>query len=959
MDLQKNSETTRSMDPAKLDPILSSVNSKNMNLASSITLQSVEIGHDPLTLSRSKNTENIPSRKHRVFDMEDSINFSRPHIPNQDLVSSSTYSQIETPAVGNFSDKPSSEIHLGALDCLITNKSQGNDFRVSMNNKKNLLDSKVHLNDNSSVDLNTNKSESGMIRSSCKSVSLSSSSVTGLFSSIASTVTQNISTQIQNALRDSTSKSQIMSGKLRDIGIWNKILDSKLLQENSKNISAKPDKEDINFILQQVLLFPGEDIILYSKYCGILPNGISEPLTGSMIISNYRLILIPRFSDNNITSSTLNMDPFLSWLLDSGFLTIPIYVITQFSTTQLSCTKSGFNLTKSQISTLSSTDSNFGTSYGSTVDGINNPNLPFTFHVATKDLRSLQILLVNSDNDRRLLLNTISSTILEPCLKNLFCFKLNNSLKKTCQITQNQNSDIPTSILCHQFTFKIEDEWARLGISEINSKDIIYTNQTSKDHDVYVSNKDDSLLYQNPQLMLRISRVNICYDICPSYPDLLVVPKQITDTQLIKISSFRSKGRIPILSWYCSNLRSSLWRSSQPKSAFKRCIEDELFISTISQFYKNISTNELKLLKTQSSKDFTISKTKFLILDARPKLNAYANKATGAGFENIDYYPNCDLEFLNIENIHRVRDAWVKMTTVVSNIANGVTISNESWNINRASTQKVCYTSDCIGLRLLGEIDSTGWYDLISLILISVNKIVEKLSNGNGVLVHCSDGWDRTSQLTSLSMLCLDPFYRTIEGFFTLIEKEFITVGHKFHSRCGLPGPKHSSEGENERSPIFIQWLDCVYQCWIQNPTEFEFHPNLLLFVAENVHNCLYGNFLCDNEQQRSNFQVRDHTISLWDIILAQIHNSTSKSSYSSDYPFLGVDPNILPHMEFVNPFYRSKDSKISDKASSTIICDVTSINLSPWMAYWLRYTPLSSKVSPIGPLAAVVGLLS
>lgn len=33
------------------------------------------------------------------------------------------------------------------------------------------------------------------------------------------------------------------------------------------------------------------------------------------------------------------------------------------------------------------------------------------------------------------------------------------------------------------------------------------------------------------------------------------------------------------------------------------------------------------------------------------------------------------------------------------------------------------------------------------------------------VLVHCSDGWDRTSQVCSLGALLLDPYYRTIKGF--------------------------------------------------------------------------------------------------------------------------------------------------------------------------------------------------
>lgn len=31
------------------------------------------------------------------------------------------------------------------------------------------------------------------------------------------------------------------------------------------------------------------------------------------------------------------------------------------------------------------------------------------------------------------------------------------------------------------------------------------------------------------------------------------------------------------------------------------------------------------------------------------------------------------------------------------------------------------------------------------------------------VLVHCSDGWDRTPQIVALAKLLLDPYYRTVE----------------------------------------------------------------------------------------------------------------------------------------------------------------------------------------------------
>ena len=46
---------------------------------------------------------------------------------------------------------------------------------------------------------------------------------------------------------------------------------------------------------------------------------------------------------------------------------------------------------------------------------------------------------------------------------------------------------------------------------------------------------------------------------------------------------------------------------------------------------------------------------------------------------------------------------------------------------------------------------------------MKVAEVIER--QRSSVLVHCTDGWDRTAQLTALAMLMLDPFYRTIQGF--------------------------------------------------------------------------------------------------------------------------------------------------------------------------------------------------
>jgi len=57
--------------------------------------------------------------------------------------------------------------------------------------------------------------------------------------------------------------------------------------------------------------------------------------------------------------------------------------------------------------------------------------------------------------------------------------------------------------------------------------------------------------------------------------------------------------------------------------------------------------------------------------------------------------------------------------------------------------------------------------------------VVDSILNQKvNVLVHCSDGWDRTAQMSSLAQQLIDPYFRTIEGFLVLIDKEWISFGH-------------------------------------------------------------------------------------------------------------------------------------------------------------------------------------
>lgn len=74
----------------------------------------------------------------------------------------------------------------------------------------------------------------------------------------------------------------------------------------------------------------------------------------------------------------------------------------------------------------------------------------------------------------------------------------------------------------------------------------------------------------------------------------------------------------------------------------------------------------------------------------------------------------------------------------------------------------------------------SSWAKHIQSILKGATMISHFVHERNtSIIVHCSHGWDRTAQLTSLAMLLMDPYYRTIKGFQTLIEKEWISFGHK------------------------------------------------------------------------------------------------------------------------------------------------------------------------------------
>ena len=190
------------------------------------------------------------------------------------------------------------------------------------------------------------------------------------------------------------------------------------------------------------------------------------------------------------------------------------------------------------------------------------------------------------------------------------------------------------------------------------------------------------------------------------------------------MSEFRSAGRVIALTWYNYSTGVSLCRSSQPKVGF-------LFARS------SVDEEILKIIANLNP-----SKT-IQIFDCRSKINAFANSARGGGTENILNYNfnQCKLQFVGIGNIHAMRDAFFQLF------------------LRKSPT---CHVA---------------WLKHIETILKAANRISNCLENEkNSILVHCTDGWDRTAQLTSLAQLLIDPFYRSYRGFQVLLEKEWVSV---------------------------------------------------------------------------------------------------------------------------------------------------------------------------------------
>ncbi|KAF3899597.1 Phosphatidylinositol 3-phosphate phosphatase [Trichophyton interdigitale] len=317
----------------------------------------------------------------------------------------------------------------------------------------------------------------------------------------------------------------------------------------------------------------------------------------------------------------------------------------------------------------------------------------------------------------------------------------------------------------------------------------------------------------------RISCINTDYKFSPTYPALLPVPSNISDNTINYAGRYRSRARIPVLTYLHPVNSCSITRSSQPLVGVRnnRSIQDEKLLAAIfstSRQDRPLANASPPSLETESSNssaeeqfginsDFEFSnaeeledevvasarndikdyKTQIygaqqnnLIVDARPTVNALAMQAVGLGSENMDNYKFAAKAYLGIDNIHVMRDSLNKVIEALRDSDISPLPPNRD------------------------QLLKSGWLKYIAVILDGAALIARQVGlQHSHVLIHCSDGWDRTGQLSALSQLCLDPYYRTLEGFMVLVEKDWLAFGHMFRHRSGHLNSDKWFQVENDR----------------------------------------------------------------------------------------------------------------------------------------------------------------
>uniref|UniRef100_A0A8C3NLV2 Uncharacterized protein n=1 Tax=Geospiza parvula TaxID=87175 RepID=A0A8C3NLV2_GEOPR len=374
----------------------------------------------------------------------------------------------------------------------------------------------------------------------------------------------------------------------------------------------------------------------------------------------------------------------------------------------------------------------------------------------------------------------------------------------------------------------------------------------------------------------RISTVNRMYAICRSYPGLLIVPQSIQDNTIQRISRCYRQSRFPVVCWRNSRTKAVLLRSGglhgkgvvglfksqnaptpgdPPTLADSTSLEQEKYLQAVINSMPHYSDAGGRNTLTGPA-----PAGKWGSIRASGRMSSYAlNVEIGsrlAGKDLLGTQHNGTPAEPSFLRQHRA-------SLYIIGDKSQLKVTQPHWEVVpievfdvrqvKASFKKLmkacvpgCPSSDP-SVAYLRSLEDSEWLSQIHKILQISVLVVELLDTGSSVLVSLEDGWDITTQVVSLVQLLSDPYYRTLEGFRLLVEKEWLSFGHRFSHR----GAQTLAGQSSGFAPIFLQFLDCVHQIHLQFPMEFEFSQYYLKFLSYHYISNRFRTFLLDSDYER------------------------------------------------------------------------------------------------------------